>query len=227
MDTVTAPIEPPGADVLRGRSYAEYAVDAIRDRLIVLDLAPGTPINDERLGHELGIGRTPVREALKRLEQEHLVTVYPRRGTFVSPVDLTDLGAVTEIRERLEPLAAERAARYASPEARAAMLALADELEALDLERTSAADLLHHDLEVHRSVYAANGNAHLEADLRKYGNLATRIWCAVSDRLGDVSEHVAEHVRLLRTIAAGDAAAAGALTAEHVASFERLVRAAV
>lgn len=209
---------------LGGRSFAEYATDVLRDRLIVLDIAPGSPINDDAVGRELGIGRTPVREALKRLESEHLVATFPRRGTFAAPVDLTDLAGITEIRVLLEPLAAARAARFASGEARERMRELAATLEALDLGTVRAADLMRHDLDVHRSIYAASGNRHLEEDLLKYDNLATRIWCTVIDRVDDVSAHVHEHVLLLRDIVEGRAAEAEAHSREHVVGFESLVR---
>lgn len=217
----------PAAGELDGRSYAEYATDLLRDRLIVLDIAPGTPINDEQIGRELGIGRTPVREALKRLEAEHLVAVYPRRGTFAAPIDITDLASVTEMRALLEPLAASRAARYAPAALREGMRELAGTLVALDTRTIAPIALMRYDLEVHRSIYAANGNAHLEEDLIKYDNLATRIWCLVLDRLPDVGAHVGEHVELLNAIVEGNAEAAADLALTHVTGFERLIRSVI
>ena len=65
-------------------SLAERAYRAIRDRLVMLEIRPGAPINEEQLGQSLGVGRTPVREALKRLQYERLITTYPRRGTFAT-----------------------------------------------------------------------------------------------------------------------------------------------
>src|ERR1043165_4887687 len=94
-------------------SFAERAYEIIRGRLIMLDIRPGEPINDGQLAAELGFGRTPVREAIKRLEVDHLVVSYPRRGTFAPPVDFTELADVSEIRELLDPLAARRAAKRA------------------------------------------------------------------------------------------------------------------
>lgn len=217
----------PRTDELAGRSFAEYATDVLRDRLIVLDIPPGAPINDEGIGRELGIGRTPVREALKRLEAEHLVSVYPRRGTFAAPVDITDLASITELRTHLEPLAAARAARLAPPHLREQMSALADTLSAVDDTSESPVALMRHDLQVHRSIYAANGNPHLEEDLVKYGHLATRIWCLVLDRLPDVGDHLDEHVGLLRTIVAGDADRAAELARDHVTGFEQLIRSVI
>ncbi|MFH8252558.1 GntR family transcriptional regulator [Microbacterium sp. B2969] len=212
---------------LDGLSYADYATNVLRDRLIILDIPPGTPINDELIGKELGIGRTPVREAIKRLESEHLVSVYPRRGTFASVVDITDLAEIAEIRAQLEPLAASRAARFASADQRAKMRELATSLESADMATTDYAGLMRYDLGVHRSIYAANGNKHLQETLITYDNLATRIWCMVIDRLPNVGSHIDEHVGLLLGIADGDAEKASDLAREHVLSFERLVRSVI
>jgi len=196
----------------------------LRDRLIVLDIPPGAPINDEQIGKELGIGRTPVREALKRLEVDHLVAVYPRRGTFAATVDITDLAEISEIRERLEPLAAGRAARLANATTRAELESLAATLEGLDPKAESRRDVMRYDIQVHRSIYRASGSRHLEDTLVRYDNLATRIWCVVLDRLPTMSDHVMEHVELLRHIVAGNAQHAEAVALNHVTAFERLIR---
>ena len=97
------------------QSLADLAYEALRSRLVTLEIAPGSPINDETLAAELGVGRTPVREALKRLEQDRLVVTYARRGTFATRVEITDLAYLSEIRAELEPLAARRAARLCHP----------------------------------------------------------------------------------------------------------------
>lgn len=211
----------------RAGSLAEYAYTVLRDRLIVLDITPGSPINDDQIGKELGIGRTPVREAVKRLQVDHLVAVYPRRGTFATTVDITDLAEISEIRERLEPLAAGRAARHANAATRAELESLAATLEALDLSAGTASDAMRYDIQVHRSIYRASGSRHLEDTLVRYDNLATRIWCVVLDRLPNVSAHVTEHVDLLRHIVAGRADQAEDLARRHVTGFERLIRGAL
>ena len=83
-------------------SLAEQAYRILRDQLIMLDVAPGDPLNETRLAAELGFGRTPLREALKRLELDHLVVSYPRRGTFATGVDITELADVSEVRHLLD-----------------------------------------------------------------------------------------------------------------------------
>ena len=70
---------------------ADRAYDELRDRIVTLRIAPGEPIDEDGVGEELGMGRTPVREAIKRLALENLVTVFPRRGTFASEINITDL----------------------------------------------------------------------------------------------------------------------------------------
>ena len=85
-------------------SYADQAYERVLDRLVMLDIRPGEPIDDDRLATEFGFGRTPVREALKRLERERLVVAFPRRGTFATAVDMTDLADISEIRKQLEPI---------------------------------------------------------------------------------------------------------------------------
>src|SRR4051794_41698496 len=78
-------------------SNADLAYQIIRERLVMLDIRPSEPINDEGLARQLGFGRTPVREALKRLERDRLVIAYPRRGAFATTVDITDLAHIPEI----------------------------------------------------------------------------------------------------------------------------------
>ncbi len=211
--------EPGTATSLAGRAY-----EAIRQRLILLGIRPGDPINDVALAAELGVGRTPVREALKRLETDHLVVSYARRGTFATVVDVTELGAISDLRKLLEPHAARRAAENASPSMRAELRARAAEIRRLDLADDDRDGFLTEDMAVHRLIYAAAGNPHLQDVLIRYDNLATRIWCLVIDRLPDLAEHIRGHADLLEAIADGEADLAARLTSEHVSHFEDAIR---
>ncbi|QDG62090.1 GntR family transcriptional regulator [Pseudarthrobacter sp. NIBRBAC000502771] len=204
-------------------SLSEQAYRHLRDRLIMLDIRPGEAINDGKLAAELGIGRTPVREALKRLESDHLVVSYPRRGTFATIVDITELADVSELRESLEPLAARRAAKLATPALRTEIRETAAAISTMG-DDDDAYDLMRYDIKVHRLIYRAAANAHLEDVLIRYDNLATRIWCMVLEKVQSVASHIAEHVELLEAVADGDADRAGKLALEHVTSFEQAIR---
>lgn len=205
-------------------SLANHAYERLKDKLIMLDIRPGEPINEALLAAELGVGRTPVREALKRLETDHLVITYSRRGTFATVVDVTQLGAISDIRQLLEPHAARRAAENATPHMRAEMRATADKIRDLDLLDGDRASFLGEDMAVHRLIYRATGNPHLEDVLVRYDNLATRIWCLVIDKLPDLAEHIRNHAELLEAIADGDGDASARLALSHVTGFEQAIR---
>src|SRR5256885_17221085 len=91
-------------------SLADRAYHAIRERIVSRELRPGAVIDERRLMEQLGIGRTPTREALRQLAQERLVEVYPRRGMFVTSVEINDLASLAEVRSALESAAARLAA---------------------------------------------------------------------------------------------------------------------
>jgi DNA-binding GntR family transcriptional regulator len=208
-------------------SLADRAYLALRDRLITLQIRPGEPIDDGQIARELDVGRTPVREALKRLENDRLVIAYPRRGTFATSVDITDLAHINEIRLQLEPLAARRAAERATDLQRAGLRELIARIEGGDTLSGDRTDLMRLDLTVHRAIYHAAGNPHLEDVLIRYHNLATRIFCLFLGRLPDVAGHIDEHGPLLAAIAAGDADRAAELAREHVTGFEAGIRAVI
>ncbi|MFE6175720.1 GntR family transcriptional regulator [Streptomyces sp. NPDC056464] len=208
-------------------SLAERAYRAIRDRLVLLEIRPGAPINEEQLAQSLGVGRTPVREALKRLQYERLITTYPRRGTFATDVNITDLAHISEVRQELEPLAAAQAARRATAADRATLTALRQELARAASRRPEPVELLHLDLQVHRAIYAATHNPYLDDTLVRYDNLATRIWCLFIERLSDMAGHVEEHGPLMEAIVDGRPDQAAQLAGRHVVRFERAVREAI
>src|SRR3954469_376729 len=147
---VTTP--PPTGELLADRAYAE-----LRDRIVTLAIPPGAPINEDSLGRELEMGRTPVREAIKRLTLEHLVAVFPRRGTFASEINITDLAHISDVRVQLEGHAARRAAERLTPAQRDELDALMDDVR--ERERTGdAGALMRLDTDVHRFVHRCTGN---------------------------------------------------------------------
>lgn len=207
-------------------SLAERAYEILRHRLIMLDIAPGDPINEAGLSAELDVGRTPIREALKRLESDHLVVSYSRRGTFASNIDLKDLSTISEMREVLEPIAARKAARNITPERRREFEATIADLRELK-ETDEPRALMERDLEVHRLIYSSVDNPHLMETLVRLDDLATRIWCLVIPRIPDLIGHIREHIDLLEAILEGKESAVEAHAAEHVREFDKTLRAAL
>ena len=202
---------------------ADRAYRALRDRLVTLRIPPGSPIDEDAIGRELKMGRTPVREAIKRLAHENLVTVFPRRGTFASEINITDLAHISDVRVQLEGHAAYRAAERITDSQRAALAGLLAELDIRRGDEDLEA-LMELDTTVHRFIYHCAGNPFLEETLGRYLNLSLRIWYLVIDRLPHLFARVHEHEEVLRAIEAGQAERAREILTQHIATFEQEIR---
>jgi DNA-binding GntR family transcriptional regulator len=209
------------AAVEQSRSLAHQAYMAIRELIVSLELPPTSLISEPDLIERLGIGRTPVREALRRLAQERLVEVFPRRGMFVTGVDVRELARLSEVRAVLEPEAARLAAERATDADRAELAALLDEL---DRGSSDERALMALDERIHRAVYRAAHNDLLEATLEQYYVLALRIWYLALDRAHELQEAVQEHQALLEAIRDGDGERAATAMHGHVQDFEQAMR---
>jgi DNA-binding GntR family transcriptional regulator len=201
-----------------GPPLADRAYDGLRDRLVTLAIAPGAAINEDALQRELGLGRTPLREAIKRLALENLVVVLPRRGTFAAEIDVADLTAITDVRAVLEGHAAYRAAAMLTGESELALALLVAELDAAR-EAADPQALMALDARVHRFVHRAAANPYLEQTLTRYLNLSLRIWHLVLERLPHLGERVHDHADLLEAIADRDPSRAREIMVEHIESF--------
>jgi DNA-binding GntR family transcriptional regulator len=205
----------------QAESLAEKAYVAIRRLIVTLELGPGSVINERELVEQLGIGRTPVREALRRLAQEGLVEVYPRRGMFVTDVDVRKLAFVSEVRVALEPEAARLAAERATDPERAELQELLDELDAAGADDHA---LMALDERIHRAVYRCARNDLLATTLEQYYVLALRIWTIALDRQHELNDAVQGHRALLEAIHDGDGERAAATMRAHVEDFEQAMR---
>lgn len=202
-------------------SFADRAYYAIRELIVTLELPPGAVVREPELTEQLGIGRTPVREALRRLAQERLVEVFPRRGMFVTKVDVRDLARLCEVRLALEPEAARLAAERAT---QADLAELREVLAELDGGRKrDPRALIDLDERIHRAIYHASHNPYLAETLEQYYAHALRIWMVALART-DIGAAVGGHHAVLEAVVRGDGARAERLMREHVESFEEAVR---
>jgi DNA-binding GntR family transcriptional regulator len=206
-------------------SLADQAYYAIRDMIVSLDLRPGSVVNERELMERLELGRTPVREAVRRLAQEQLVEVYPRRGTFVTSVEIRDLASICDVRLALETHAARMAAERANDADREEIAALVAELAAGPAHDDRA--LMAFDERIHQAVYRATHNAFLAQTLEEYYLLALRIWFLALEQPRELEQAVLEHRALLEAILAGDAAGAAEIMRGHILGFETAIRRAL
>jgi DNA-binding GntR family transcriptional regulator len=216
--TDTVP-EVPGRERLVDQAYRQ-----IRDAIVAVRLQPGAPLDEKSLSASLGLGLTPIRDALKRLTLEKLAITYPRRGTFVSRINIADEARLTEIRVELEGLAAALAAERATEPEHAVLLELLEDLEQGSQQRAGHTEL---DARVHRAIYAAARNEFLESTLNQYANLALRIWnFCLPEQLG-VDEALHSQRAVIEAIVSRDAPTARKAAEQHLRGFSDEVRSTV
>lgn len=205
-------------------SFSDRAYYAIRELIVTLELAPGSVVSERDLMARLGVGRTPVREALRDLAREQLVEVFPRRGIFVSGVEVGDIAGLSEVRLVLESKAARLAAERRNDADRAGTEALLDELSetASGLDERGLIDL---DQRIHRHVYRCTHNPFLAATLEEYYVLTLRIWFLALDRVERLDTAIREHHAILEAVRDSDPERAEEAMRSHVAGFERAIRA--
>lgn len=212
-----------GNEVPTGASLAERAYLVLRHRIVTLEMPPGSPVAEDEVMHELGVSRTPIREAIIRLAKDGLVTVVPRRQTLVSEIRIGHLAEISEVRSELEGFAAGLAAERFAPDDAPELAELLEELD--HVERLGENEtLIELDRKVHDFVYRTCRNSFLREDGSRYYYLSLRIWFLVLDRVARLDEAVSEHRELLRAIEAGHAAAASEVASRHVTAFERAIR---
>ena len=200
---------------------ADQAYAALRDLIVSLELPPGALVTEPELVARLGIGRTPVREALRRLAQERLIDVYPRRGMLVTTVDVRELARLCEVRQALEPEAARLAAERATQADLEEISGLLAELRGT--RRRDERTLIALDRRIHAAIYRASHNRFLAETLEWYYTHALRIWMLGLERTS-LSAAVHEHASLLDAIRRGNGTRAADLMRAHVERFEEEMR---
>ena len=191
-------------------TLAEQAYAAVERMIVTLELAPGALFSEGELAERVGIGRTPLREALQRLASERLVTAIPRRGMRVADIDLTDVQALLETRRVLERLVAQTAARRATPEQRGELATVADAIRAA-AARHDLDGFLRADRDGDALLEAASRNPYAAQTLSALHVHCRRLWVRFR-HAGDLVESAIHHSDVLRTVASGSESAAAAAT---------------
>lgn len=205
------------------RLASEKAYHLIKDKIITLELAPSAVIDEQALMRELDLGRTPIREALQRLNAEGLVHIVPRRGMFVTDISITDLQKIFEVRTVLTGFCARLAAQRATTDQIAQM-----ERVLRDLEQVQSGDyrvLIDIDRRFQRLLYQAAGNDILAESLDRLYDLSLRIWYLVLHQLGDVRDAIEQHRQVAEALKARDGARAEALIQQHIVQFQQKIKA--
>jgi DNA-binding GntR family transcriptional regulator len=204
------------------RVDTQRAYELIWEKITTLKLEPGSPVNEQQLAEELGVGLVPVREALRLLAHENLVKITPRHGLYVADVNVPDLEQLSEMRLSLEALAARLAAQRVTP----------DDLVVFDVLRQEQAmvapkdsqRLFDLDHKFHQAVAQAARNKYLAQTLDRLFGLSRRLWYLVLPHVGYLPAAVEKHLDLAQAIQEGDADGAERIMRQHVEEFYARIR---
>jgi len=202
------------------RTLKDHAYAAIKDAILSMQLEPGQPLVEEELARQLGISKTPVRDALQELEREGFVTRVLFKGTYVSEITARDAEEIFQLRAVLEGLAA----RLATPRLTAEELAQAEELlDAADEARQQGNLALCSQLgaRFHRLIIEKSTNQRLIPILDNLEDHTRRLRM-LSDRIyGRLEKSSGEHRRILEALKRGDPLAAEQAVRHHLHSVLR------
>jgi DNA-binding GntR family transcriptional regulator len=194
----------------------DKAYEIIRNKIIVCELMPGAVVDQNALMHEIGVSKTPVREAVNALENEGLLVVMPRRGVIVAPISLGDISQIYTVREAVEPLIA----RLATPAVEKERLQKF--LKIFTKERDNPDSIIQSDFQMHAYFAERTGNRYLIRMMDSVLSQNMRIvvlGARIQDRL-KVSN--TEHAKIIERMLDGDAPGAEKAMREHIASAKMI-----
>ncbi len=211
----------PGSDRIRHRTMAEYALEDLREAIILGDLPPGTPLRLDELAHSLGMSVSPIREAVRQLEALGLAEYAPHYGAKVVPFDIEDLRDLFQVRLALEQMALRSAAeRFDDATAERAAARLED-LDAACVQSDMRRALRAH-TDFHLTLYGASGSNWLLRAIRPMWDSSERFRPALFSSDGELQEtHRDLDERLLAACREHDGEAAGSVLYEHLGLASR------
>ena len=160
---------------------SEQAYSELLNKIIRLELAPGSILSEKELMLALSIGRTPIRESLQRLSNEGLVTHIPNRGMFVAEISATSVRNIYEFRALIEGFTARLAASRSTQDDIMRLEDLQD-----NLDKATASDQIDEyvesDKQFHSALALASGNSYLQSAVKEIFNLHLRLWFFISEQ---------------------------------------------
>jgi len=191
--------------------------------IVTLQLPPGSAVSEGMLSRQLGIGRTPIREALQRLARESLVVILPRRGVMVSEINVRTQLRLLEVRREVERLVARSAARRATEEERQQMADLARRFQQT-VKNNDDRGFMRADREFNELLLSAAKNEFAAGAMRLMQSLSRRFWYQHYREAADLPETGKLHADIARAVAKGDEDAAAGATdrlLDKIRSFTR------
>lgn len=211
------------APVVKSGSLTDKAYRELEERIVTLRLRPGEVLSETVLSEQLGIGRTPIREALQRLTREGLVVILPRKGILVSEINPGKQLLVLEVRRELDGLMARAGSVRRTEEERDAFLEIAAGMEQAALDNDDI-EFMRFDAAYNELVAKASHNEYTVRAIGLMNSLSRRFWYVHYKETADLPHCARLHAAVARCIAEGDtegASKASDLLIDYVEIFTR------
>lgn len=190
----------------------------LRDRIVYMEYPPGKVLPEKELCEEFKVSRTPLREAIKKLEEMKLVNVIPRYGTYVSSVDINEVRAAFEVKIKLEGLAGEVAAKRITPDKLCEIKKLIEEGDAL-LKENGPRQLIEIDTRFHEIIYKATQNPILQEILQNLHSRCARLWNSALSGLIPLPHVIDQLKEIFSALERRDPERSSQLMEQHVRYF--------
>ena len=200
----------------------DVVFNTLRQAILTGELKPGERLMEIHLANRLGVSRTPIREAIRKLELEGLVTMIPRRGAEVAQITEKSMKDVLEVRRTLDALSAELACERISKEEEDALLKACQDFEEA-VKTKDAIIIAKADVALHDIIAAATGNQRL---IQLINNLAEQMYRYRFEYIKDTSQHeqiIKEHRIIYESIVNKDKEAASNMAKTHIDNQEKAV----
>ena len=204
----------------------EVVCETLRDAVRRGVLKPGERLMEIQLAEELGVSRTPVREAIRKLEMEGYVIMMPRRGTYIADLSIRDINEVFEIRTSLESLASGLAAERITEDELEKLQRLLVEIGA-HIKSGDMESIVRTDTEFHDLLYQASRNSRLVGIISNLREQLTRFRTTSMSFPGRLKATLEEHRNIVEAIAQGDEQAARKAAAHHMEKSEQTLLASM
>ncbi len=197
------------------KPLGEVVFENLRDAILTGKLAPGARLMEIQLAETLGVSRTPVREAMKRLEQEDFIEVIPRKGAYVKELNIKDIFDVLELRRLLEGFAAQFAAENMTDSDLKVMKKLLNDFEeAVEANDTEA--LIEIDYKYHDTIYGISKNSKLKETIKNLQEQFYRFRTIYFNEHHNYQTIIEGHCQILDALEARDAERAKDIVQAHI-----------
>lgn len=209
-------------DIGSHRPLREVVYEELKRNIMTGRIVPGTRLMEVDLSNQMGVSRTPIREAIRKLEKEGLVTIQPRHGAYASDVSVDDMVDLLDVREELEGFSAELAAKRITPEEIDRLENITDDYE-FAVKHNDTEQMIFCDEQFHKEIVEITGNNTLVKFSTMAQELALRFRYIYYDDFSRYENMPSEHRGIIAALKSGDSVEARRVVSEHIKALRAFV----